>query len=369
VSLDIPAGRFVGIIGNNGSGKSTLLKIMAGVLAPDAGHLEVRGTLAALLELGLGFHNELTVHENVVLYGTVLGYSRRQIEARAEEAIAFAGLERFRDAKLKSLSTGMLLRLAFATALRTDADILLLDEVLAVGDVQFQRKCLEVFADLKRQRRTIVLVSHDVSAVQRFCETVFWLDKGRLVMAGEPGEVVGTYLACLTSTVDGPRLSDAPSEHRFGDGRLRFVRAHLEGEDGRPVTTARAGSRLVLRLEVIAHEACSDPVFGFIVWHAGQIVYGTNTVLLGIHSGTLAAGDRCQLEMSFVAGLANGRYSFHVAALSKVDGIVHDWINHLLPLVIEGSRCGEGVVDLGTECRYDVVSAEPRGVARVAPTN
>ena len=149
---------------------------------------------------------------------------------RVEEVVSFAGLERFQDAKLKSLSSGMTLRLAFATALRADADTLLLDEVMAVGDAQFQRKCIEVFEGLKRQRKTIVLVSHDLASVQRFCDKVFWLDKGRLVMAGECIEVVQTYLAVSQSAPDNlPSLdSSEVSEHRWGDGRLRFTagRAH-----------------------------------------------------------------------------------------------------------------------------------------------
>ena len=250
VSLEIPAGSFVGIIGSNGSGKSTLLKVIAGLLVPDRGAVRVTGTLAPLLELGLGFHHELTVHENVVLYGSVLGYPRREIVRRVDEVIAFAGLERFRDAKLKSLSSGMLVRLAFATALRADADILLLDEVLAVGDAQFQRKCMEVFTDLRRQRRTIALVSHDLLAVQRFCDRVFWLDRGRLVMEGEASEVIQMYLGVSQSLGSDLSLGGEPgdaAEHRYGDGRIRFVRGSLETEDGVPVWRVKAGQRLVLR--------------------------------------------------------------------------------------------------------------------------
>ena len=202
VSLEVPAGSFVGVIGSNGSGKSTLLKVVAGLLVPDDGQVRINGTLVPLLELGLGFHQELTVRENVTLYGAVLGYSRQSMARRIEEVVAFAGLERFQDAKLKSLSSGMTMRLAFATALRADADTLLLDEVLAVGDAQFQRKCIEVFEGLKRQRKTIVLVSHDLASVQRFCDKVFWLDKGRLVMAGECVEVIQTYLAVSQNSPD-----------------------------------------------------------------------------------------------------------------------------------------------------------------------
>ena len=177
--------------------------------------------------------------------------------------VAFAGLERFRDAKLKSLSSGMMVRLAFSTALRADADTLLLDEVLAVGDAQFQRKCIEVFHGLKRQRKTIVLVSHDLASVQRFCEHVYWLDKGRLVMAGEANEVVQTYLAVSAggADLDAPALeSDEETEHRWGDGKLRFtdVDAHRRAR-AVPVIQVTPWTRLVLRAIAHRHRRGREP--------------------------------------------------------------------------------------------------------------
>jgi ABC-type polysaccharide/polyol phosphate transport system ATPase subunit len=367
VTLEVPAGRFVGLIGANGSGKSTLLKVMAGLLIADEGRVVVNGTLAPLLELGLGFHNELTVRENVELYGAVLGYPRAQLQRRTDEAIAFAELERFRDAKLKSLSSGMLVRLAFATALRADADILLLDEVLAVGDARFQRKCMDVFTGLKEARKTIVLVSHDVGAVQRFCDRVFWLDKGRLAMSGDATEVVQTYLAMMTTPLDPVQIADeAESEHRHGDRRVRFVGARLESEDGQPLAQAVAGSRVVLRLEAVAHGTCVKPVFGFVVWRAGQIVYSTNTLLLDVDTGTLTSGDRCTVEISFAVALVNGSYSLHIAAADAADGAIHDWVNHALPLVVHGGRSAEGIADLDARVRYVEPMKAP--ATRAVPT-
>jgi len=197
VHLQIEAGSFVGIIGRNGSGKSTLLKIIAGLLVPDAGYVRVEGTMCELLELGLGFSPELTVHENVALYAAVLGYPRRDVAARVDSAIQFAELERFRDAKLKNLSTGMALRLGFATALQADSDIILLDEILAVGDEEFQRKCLDTFVDFKRRRKTVVLVSHDLNEVRRFCDHVVLFDAGRIVASGSPDETLARYHALV----------------------------------------------------------------------------------------------------------------------------------------------------------------------------
>ncbi|OFV89221.1 MAG: hypothetical protein A3J75_07740 [Acidobacteria bacterium RBG_16_68_9] len=197
VDLRIEPGAFVGIIGRNGSGKSTLLKVMAGLLIPDAGTVRVSGSMCELLELGLGFSPELTVRENVTLYASILGYPRRQLAARVKQAIKFAELDRFRDAKLKNLSTGMCMRLGFATALQADSDILLLDEILAVGDAEFQQKCLGTFVELKQQRKTIVLVSHDLDQVRRFCDDVVLFDAGRVVARGAPEAVIERYLQLL----------------------------------------------------------------------------------------------------------------------------------------------------------------------------
>jgi len=194
VDLAVERGSFVGIIGRNGSGKSTLLKVIAGLLLPDAGTVRVNGSICELLELGLGFSPELTVSENVTLYAAILGYPRRESPRRVARAIEFAELERFTDTKLKNLSTGMCMRLGFATALQADTDILLLDEILAVGDAEFQRKCLDMFHDLKRRRKTIVLVSHDMEQVRHFCDHVVVFDKGRIVTQGPPEPMIARYL-------------------------------------------------------------------------------------------------------------------------------------------------------------------------------
>jgi lipopolysaccharide transport system ATP-binding protein len=350
VSLEVPAGSFVGVIGSNGSGKSTLLKIIAGLLVPDDGQVRINGTLVPLLELGLGFHQELTVRENVSLYGAVLGYSRQSMARRVEEVVSFAGLERFQDAKLKSLSSGMTMRLAFATALRADADTLLLDEVMAVGDAQFQRKCIEVFEGLKRQRKTILLVSHDLASVQRFCDRVFWLDKGRLVMAGECIEVVQTYLAVSQSSPDNlPALdSGEVSEHRWGDGRLRFTRIALTDDEGRPVTQVRPWTRLTVDVRMRARVASDAPVLGLILWLGGDLVYSINSRQLGFDMPDFAAGEEREVAMHFTAALGAGRYTITIAAANAREGAAYDWVNHASTFLVTGAT-GEGPADLGAE--------------------
>lgn len=365
VSFEVPKGSFVGVIGSNGSGKSTLLKLMAGVLKPDEGSIAIDGHLVPLLELGLGFHQELSVRENVALYGAVLGYPRAEMARRIDEVIAFAELEEFRDAKLKSLSSGMMVRLAFATAIRADADILLLDEVMAVGDAQFQRKCIETFEALQRDKKTIVLVSHDLASVQRFCDRAFWLDRGRVVMSGDPAEVVQTYLTVMKTAPVKPELLDVPedADHRWGDGTVRFADVQLRDTAGRRSDRFRAGDRAVLHVDADVHSDCIDPVFGMIVWLGGNAVYSTNTVLLGQSIGRLTAGTRFTIDAPFLAALANGHYSLTVAMANR-DGTVYDWVNHLVTFSVEGSCCGEGVADLGAELHI-AIAGEPDGVSRV----
>ncbi|HLK12269.1 MAG TPA: ABC transporter ATP-binding protein [Candidatus Binatia bacterium] len=369
VSLDVPEGTFVGVIGANGSGKSTLLKLMAGLLVPDAGAVLVSGTVAPLLELGLGFHNELTVAENISLYGAVLGYPPGRMAERVDEVVAFAELERFRDAKLKSLSSGMLMRLAFATALRADADILLLDEVLAVGDARFQQKCFDVFADLKKRRRTIVLVSHDVASVQRFCDRVFWIDAGRLAMAGAADEVVKTYLAISRADMLRRAAEKEPLSkediaglepvHRFGDGDIRFVEGTLERTDGTTLARVRAGERVVLRLRAVVNAVSAQPTFGMIVKQLGALgghpVYSTNTKFLDLELGPFAPGDEVEVRIPFTASLVDGHYTVHVAAADGHAGVVHDWINDYVTFSVEESSCHEGILDLRAEFHCEVV--------------
>ncbi|MFN8545162.1 MAG: ABC transporter ATP-binding protein [Candidatus Binatia bacterium] len=349
VTIHVPFGSFVGIIGANGSGKSTLLKLLAGVLVPDAGSVRVNGTLAPLLELGVGFHHELTVRENVTLYGSVLGYPRESLDERVAEVIAFAELERFRDAKLKSLSSGMVMRLAFATALRADSDILLLDEVLAVGDAQFQRKCFQIFEELRHTRKTIVLVSHDLVTVQRFCDRIFWLDRGRLVMAGEAQDVIQMYLAmsqALPSAGSPGQQFQAAANDRLGTGDVRFLSADLHDATGLSRSRIPTGTRAVLQLVAEVHRPVPHPVYGIIVRQGAQIVYSANTVVLGVAVDPLAPGDRVEVSVPFTAALANGQYIIDVAVASRSDSHVYDWVNNALTFVVEGSVSLEGVADL-----------------------
>ena len=232
VGFAVPKGTTFGIVGHNGSGKSTLLKCMARIYRPDTGSIEIDGRMSALLELGAGFHPELSGRENVYLNGSILGLSTRQVNDRFDEIVAFSGLERFIDSPVKNYSSGMFVRLGFAVAINVEPDVLLVDEVLSVGDESFQRKCLERFADLRREGKTIVVVTHSLETVRNLCDLAVWLDHGHLLHSGPAGEVADTYLASVqeerraeeTKSAT-PAADDAISEVALLDGRGEVTEA------------------------------------------------------------------------------------------------------------------------------------------------
>jgi len=339
VDLEVPRGSFVGLIGNNGSGKSTLLKIIAGLLVPDAGDVRVGGSVSALLELGLGFHPELTVRENVELYGTLLGYPRHDVGARVDAAIEFAEIARFRDAKLKNLSTGMQMRLAFATALQASTEIMLLDEILAVGDASFQRKCLDVFAALKTQGTTVLLVSHNLDHVRRFCDHAVLLEAGQVTAVGAPDQVIAGYMQVALA---GKRVA------QLGDGSVRVRDAWLEDGAGIKLTQAHTGDHLTLVLRVEALREVHEPVLGVLLRdaHTQGYLYAVNTENLETTIGTLHPGEALEARLAFVATLRNGHYTLDAVVADRSGTVFHDWVNDVAGFEITGSRCRDGSVDL-----------------------
>lgn len=237
VSLDVPEGATFGLIGENGSGKSTLLKCMARILRPDRGEIATWGQVSALLELGAGFHGELSGRENVYLNGSILGLSRRQIDKRFDEIVEFAGGEvpRFIDNPVKNYSSGMFVRLGFAIAINVEPDVLLVDEILAVGDEDFQRKCMEKFSDFRKAGRTVVIVSHALETLRNLCDAAAWLDHGHLKEVGGAGHVIDAYLDSVTSQRESRRSGYTPGGPK---GEL-VKRIELLDAEGRPTTTLR----------------------------------------------------------------------------------------------------------------------------------
>lgn len=258
VTFDIPEGSKFGLIGENGSGKSTLLKVIAGIYTATTGRVGTHGTVAALLELGSGFHPELSGRENIFLNGAILGMKKAQIDKRFDEIVDFAGIGQFIDQPVKNYSSGMYVRLGFSVAINVDPDILLVDEVLAVGDASFQEKCMEKFAAFSRAGKTVVIVSHAMGTLRTMCDEAVWLDHGRMVKSGPATDLVDSYVDAVHIERDG-----APEEAaRWGSGEVRLDSVQMLGPTGVPTTKVRTGDSVTLRLEYTASERVERPVFG-----------------------------------------------------------------------------------------------------------
>jgi ABC-type polysaccharide/polyol phosphate transport system ATPase subunit len=258
VSLEIAEGATYGFIGTNGSGKSTLLKCLARILVPDEGIVRTRGKVSALLELGAGFHPELSGRENVYLNGSILGLSKAELDRRFDDIVSFAGLERFIDTPVKNYSSGMYVRLGFSVAINVDPDILLVDEVLAVGDEQFQRRCNERFADLRAQGTTIVIVSHSLGSVRAMCDEVAWLHESRLRAVGPAGDLVDQYLAEVHQDRSG-EVHHTGS--RWGSGEVLLERIEVLDRDGQVTDDVATGDAVTFRLHYDAVEPVEHPTF------------------------------------------------------------------------------------------------------------
>jgi len=275
VSLEVPAGTTFGLIGENGSGKSTLLKCMAKILRPDAGSITVNGKISALLELGAGFHPELSGKENIYLNGAILGLGSKDIDRKYDEIVEFAGLERFIDTPVKNYSSGMYVRLGFSVAINVEPDVLLVDEVLAVGDEQFQRKCNEKFAELRAQDKTIVVVSHALGLMRTICDQLAWFEHGHLRMSGDAGDVIDRYVAEVQTDRREGEGDDMP---RWGSGEAVIDQIDVLGPDGRPTSKLHTGDAVTFRVHYQAHERVERPVFGLAFYNLeGVLVSGPNT--------------------------------------------------------------------------------------------
>jgi ABC-2 type transport system ATP-binding protein len=277
VSLEVDAGETFGFIGENGSGKSTLLKCIARILRPDRGVIVVEGKLSALLELGAGFHPELSGRENVYLNGSILGLGKKDLDRKFDEIVAFAGLERFIDSPVKNYSSGMYVRLGFSVAINVDPDVLLVDEVLAVGDEAFQRKCNEKFAEMKQAGKTIVVVSHGMSLVRSMCDRALWLEHGEARMIGRAPEVVDAYLGGVHAERAAAPVVQTDVGHATVD------RVELLDASGSPTAVARTGDRVTLRLHYEAREPVARPVLSAVVTTVeGAVVSAPNSQEAGL---------------------------------------------------------------------------------------
>ncbi|GAB2685777.1 ABC transporter ATP-binding protein [Thalassiella azotivora] len=280
VSFQVPVGSTFGLIGENGSGKSTLLKCLARILTPDHGSVRSTGSVAALLELGSGFHPELTGRENVYLNGSILGLGKSDIERRFDEIVQFAGVEQFIDQPVKNYSSGMYVRLGFSVAINVDPDILLVDEVLAVGDASFQARCMEKFADFRRAGKTVVIVSHAMGTMRTMCDEAAWLEHGRLVRAGRADQLVDEY---VDETREDRVEPDVSAQARHGSGEARLTKVEVLDGQGRETSTVRTGEEMTIRLHYRADETITKPVFGLALENVdGVYVWAYNSRDAGV---------------------------------------------------------------------------------------
>src|SRR5713101_1866126 len=291
VSFGIKEGEVVGIIGRNGAGKSTLLKILSKITYPTTGRVKVRGRVASLLEVGTGFHEELTGRENIYLNGSILGMRKRQVDERFDAIVAFSGVEQFIDTQIKRYSSGMRLRLGFAVAAHLEPDVLIVDEVLAVGDAGFQKKCLDAMEGLRSGGRTVLFVSHNLAAVENLCSRGIWLDGGKVHKDGGAKEVILAYMASFAgSPTAESTLVD--SENRLGSGEIRYTRVEYMGPDRTPCTMTRSGDKLVIRFHYHAEKTIRYPSFGFRIFtNMGTLITESGNVIHGVDVPRVEPGD------------------------------------------------------------------------------
>lgn len=277
MSFEVARGKTLGIIGANGAGKSTLLSIVAGTMAVTRGSVRSRGTISSLLELGAGFHPDLTGRENVFLYGAIMGLNRKQMHERFDDIIAFAGIADYIDQPVKHYSSGMYVRLGFAVAVEVDPDILLIDEVLAVGDADFQRKCIAKMNDFRSEGKTMLIISHDMGTIQSISDEILLLDHGKIVGMGSPNSIVDTYRS-LSRTVDTEGLA-----REWGTGEIRITGVQLCDKDGKECRDFSWNSSLEAKISYKASAPVVAPVFGFSISDRnGRVIYGNNTQIEGL---------------------------------------------------------------------------------------
>ncbi len=359
ISFEVDEGEFFAIVGRNGSGKSTLLKMIAGIYTPDSGTVEVEGRVSPFIELGVGFNMELTARDNVIVNGTMLGLRRAEIARRYPAILEFAGLEEFADLKLKNYSSGMLARLAFSTAVQVDADVLLLDEVLAVGDAGFQEKCFNEFRKMKKEGKTIVFVTHALESIKRFCDRAMMLEDGKLVQIGDPEEISQLYRESAAGEVAevSPFQGDTG---RFGDGSARVLRAWVEGEGGHEVEVVQQGGRIALCAEFEFREAAESPVFGFQVkGEAGFDVFAMNTLWAGHETEDFRRGDRAVLRIELVNHLGVGAYALTPGVANRDGTRIADLRLNFESFRVDGQRWTGAAADLPY-----AIDVERRGARR-----
>ena len=364
VTFDVAPGEFFGVVGRNGSGKSTLLKCLAGIYATDSGQIHLHGRLSAFIELGVGFNMNLPARDNVIINATMLGLSPRVARRRFDAVVDFAELGEFVDLKLKNYSSGMLVRLAFAVMIQVDADILLIDEVLAVGDAAFQQKCFDEFVRIRDAGKTILLVTHDMAAVHRFCDRAMLLERGRVVEVGDPDTVSNRYLEINFSELardDAAHEREPASLERMGDGDAEILEAWFEDEAGERTATVPSGGRCAFAARVRFVRPVEDPLFGVVLQNDQRdTILAASTLWSNPTPGRFEAGQEITFGVTFENLLVPGRYHATPAVARQGSGIA--WIDRrerMAALLVSGVARTDAVVDLPYDVQVRPVTGSP----------
>jgi ABC-type polysaccharide/polyol phosphate transport system ATPase subunit len=387
VTFTVPRGRTLGVIGRNGSGKSTLLKLVAGITKPTSGSVSVNGRVSALIELGAGFHPEISGRENVFINGIMLGLTKREVARRFDEIVDFAEMKDFIDAPVKTYSSGMYMRLGFAVAIHVDPDVLLVDEVLAVGDEGFTHKCLDKFSEFKRRGKTILLVTHSLGLIERFCDEALWMDAGHMKGMGDPKRVVGAYITDVEvteeqqlaaddaraqesatavspdepasavlpdhpiETAEGPADMFRATEGRWGSREIEITDVQLTGADGATGHVFHSGQPLTVRIGLRSPIENDDFVIGIGIFNAeGVCVYGTNTNIEELKAVRIFGDADARFTVDSL-DLVEGTYKLDVA-IHKLDGYPYDYHRLLYTFRVKSRTKDVGIYRPRHEWRF-----------------
>lgn len=357
VSFGLERGDFLGIVGPNGGGKSTLLQVVSGILQPTSGRVVTRGRIAALLELGAGFNPDFTGRENIFLNGEVLGLSRAEIARSLPSIEAFAEIGDFINRPVKEYSSGMYVRLAFATAIHVDPEILIVDEALAVGDAAFANRCIRKFQELRERRVTVLFVSHDLGLVKQLSKHAILMMNGRIAAEGYPPDVINRYIGLvLDRERKGPCPESIPPSlnpsFRHGDGGNRILHTQIVTEDGRANRSIASGEAITVRISSVFHRAYASPMVGILIRNrTGIEVYGTNTQIENSDLGNFEPGEELTVEFNFACWLTPGEYTLTVAT-QNADGSSLDWLDDAIVFQVIGGKRRAGVIDLRAKVEW-----------------
>lgn len=333
ISFEVKKGEFFGIVGRNGSGKSTLLKLLAGIYTPTRGTIDINGKLTPFIELGVGFSPELTGRENIFLNGSLLGFNRAELYKMYDDIVEFAELENFMDQKLKNYSSGMQVRLAFSIAIRANTPILLLDEVLAVGDADFQRKCYDYFMSLKNEKQTVVLVTHDMGAVRQYCDRAILLEKGKIVKMGSAEIVAQEYQKLF---IKNDEEASSGESDTWGEGGVRVIKPKVNVTD----------KSILVITSYMATKDLQAPVYGFVLYNkAGTNVMEANTLKEKIKTKALTKGEDVLVKWEFPNILPDGSYSLSVACCDQSTTHFYQWVNNAITFKVKKYNKTAGIVD------------------------